>query len=80
LDSELIFIIGYSGADLDINSTLLERFCKTNDFNDFFDWKDENICKTVVYSEPQNNKYPLCKQSDDKNFEDYLQDLEKSEN
>jgi hypothetical protein len=80
LDSELIFIIGYSGADLDINSTLLERFCKTNDFNDFFDLKDENICKTVVYSELQNNKYPLCKQSDYKNFEDYLQDFEKSGN
>ena len=39
-----------------------------------------NICKTVVYSELQNNKYPLCKQSDDKNFEDYLQDFEKSGN
>ena len=78
LSSELIFIIGYSGADLDINSTLLERFWKTT--SSFFDLKDENICKTVVYSELQNNKYPLCKQSDDKNFEDYLQDLEKSEN
>ena len=77
LDSELIFIIGYSGADLDINSTLLERFKTTSSF---FDWKDTNICKTVVYSEPQNKKYPLCKQSDDKNFEDYLQDLEKSGN
>ena len=77
MDSELIFIIGYSGADLDINSTLVERFCETHDF---FNWKDTNICKTVVYSEPQNKKYPLCKQSDDKNFEDYLQDLEKSEN
>jgi hypothetical protein len=74
LSSELIFIIGYSGADLDINSTLLERFWKTT--SSFFDLKDENICKTVVYSELQNNKYPLCKQSDDKNFEDYLQDLE----
>lgn len=77
VSSELIFIIGYSGADLDINSTLLERFCETHDF---FDLKDENICKTVVYSELQNNKYPLCKQSDYKNLEDYLQDLEKSEN
>jgi hypothetical protein len=73
LSSELIFIIGYSGADLDINSTLVERFCETHDF---FNLKDKNICKTVVYSELQNNKYPLCKQSQERNFEDYLQDLE----